>query len=279
MVGWIQKLRQAAIDGGGLGTRRAVETAEAAARMFRDGDAAGAAERGDTAVRMLRELVAQRVRAAEPVLVRALDKQSSYLAALDRQDEALALAEEAAGLARAEPERAQLLATALVTYATRLVRAGRLAEALEAEREATGIVEAHPEPVLAQGMSDLAAGLAEAGEHTEALVISERALAMWRTLAGRPGGRDGRSGGRDENAEERLGQSLSEHADRLSELGRWADAVELSAECVAHRRRTAQEQLAMDLRRHAVFLERVGRNLEAIAAAEEAERRSPASAN
>lgn len=225
---------------------------------------------------MLRNLVDQRVRAAEPVLVRALDKQSGYLAALGRQDEAVALAAEAAGLARAEPEWAQLLATTLVTYATRLVRAGRLAEALEAEREATGIVEALPEPVLAQGMSDLAAGLAEAGEHAEAVVISERALAMWRTLAGRAAGR---SAGRDEKAEERLGQSLSEHADRLSELGRWADAVELSAECVAYRRQTAQEQLAADLRRHAVFLERVGRDLEAIAAAEEAQRRSPASAN
>ncbi|MFF0374447.1 tetratricopeptide repeat protein [Actinoplanes missouriensis] len=275
-MGWIQKLRQAAVDGGGAGTRRAVEAAEAAGRAFRDGDAAGAAERGDAAVRMLRNLVDQRVRAAEPVLVRALDKQSGYLAALGRQDEAVALAAEAAGLARAEPEWAQLLATTLVTYATRLVRAGRLAEALEAEREATGIVEALPEPVLAQGMSDLAAGLAEAGEHAEAVVISERALAMWRTLAGRAAGR---SAGRDEKAEERLGQSLSEHADRLSELGRWADAVELSAECVAYRRQTAQEQLAADLRRHAVFLERVGRDLEAIAAAEEAQRRSPASAN
>ncbi|MEU8241949.1 hypothetical protein AB0C07_27160 [Actinoplanes missouriensis] len=279
-MGWIQKLRQAAVDGGGAGTRRAVEAAEAAGRAFRDGDAAGAAERGDAAVRMLRELVAQRVRAAEPVLVRALDKQSGYLAALGRQDEAVALAEEAAGLARAEPEWAQLLATTLVTYATRLVRAGRLAEALEAEREATGIVEALPEPVLAQGMSDLAAGLAEAGEHAEAVVISERALAMWRMLAGRAAGRSaGRAAGRDEKAEERFGQSLSEHADRLSELGRWADAVELSAECVAYRRQTAQEQLAADLRRHAVFLERVGRDLEAIAAAEEAERRSPASAS
>ncbi|RAK36955.1 tetratricopeptide repeat protein [Actinoplanes lutulentus] len=211
---------------------------------------------------MLRELVDEGVRAAEPVLVRALDNQSGYVAVLAREDEALALAAEAAGLARADPAWGQLLATALVTLANRLVKAGRLAEALDAEREATGIVEACPEPVLARGMSALAAGLAEAGEHAEAVVISERALAMWRTLAGR-----------DPGADERLGQSLSEHADRLYELGRWADAVELSTECVAHHRRSAEQQLAADLRRHAVFLEQVGRDHEAQAAAEEADRR------
>jgi hypothetical protein len=120
-------------------------------------------------------------------------------------------------------------------------------------------VEAYPEPVLARGLSALALGLADAGEHAEAVVISERALAMWRTLAGA-----------DPGADARLGQSLSDHADRLSELGRWADAVEFSAECVAHRRRAAQEQLTTALRRHAVFLERVGRDQEAHAAADEA---------
>ncbi|MEU4691341.1 tetratricopeptide repeat protein [Actinoplanes sp. NPDC023714] len=210
-------------------------------------------------MRSLRGLAGDRVKGAEPVLVRALTDQSGYLAALDRHGEALALAEEAASLSWAAPERAQLLATALVTLANRLVRAGRLDEARDAERKATSIVEALPETALARGLSALALAMADAGEHAEAVVISERALEMWRRLAQE-----------DPGAEARLGQSLSDHADRLSELGRWADAVEYSAECVAHRRRTATEELAKALKRHAVFLDRVGREQEAHAAADEA---------
>lgn len=257
----MRKLRQ---TGGPVA--RAADGVDEAARAFRDGDAAGAAARAEAVVRALRALVDDGARGAEPVLVRALGDRSDYLAVLGRQAEALACAEEAAGLAWAEPERAQQLATALVTLANRLVQAGRLTEALETEREATAIVGAGPEPRLARGLSALASALAEAGEHADAVVTSERAVHMWRQLAGR-----------DPGAEGILGQSLSEHADRLSELGRWADAVEFSAECVANRRRTAREQLARTLRRHAVFLDRVGREQEAVAAAEEAQRESPAS--
>nr|WP_232050691.1 tetratricopeptide repeat protein [Actinoplanes sp. OR16] len=261
----MRKLRQA-----GGPVARAVEVVDEAARAFRGGDGPAAAALGEDAVRALRVLADDRVKGAEPVLVRALADQSGYLAGLGRHGEALTLAEEAATLAWAAPDRAQLLATALVALANRLVQAGRIGEARDAERKATAIVEAHPETALARGLSDLASGMAEAGEHAEAVVISERALDMWRKLADA-----------DPGADARLGQSLSDHADRLSELGRWADAVEFSAECVAHRRRTATEELAKALRRHAVFLDRVGREQEAHAAAdeaaEEAECGSPAS--
>jgi tetratricopeptide (TPR) repeat protein len=255
----MRKLRQA-----GGPVARAAEVVDEAARASRGGDVETAAGLGADAVLALRALAADRVRGAEPVLVRALTDQSGHLAARGEHREALALAEEAAALAWADLSRAQLLATALVTLANRLVHAGRIDEAREAERKATAIVEAQPETALARGLSALAAGFAEAGEHAEAVVLSERALAMWRILADA-----------DPGADERLGESLSEHADRLSELGRWADAVEFSAECVAHRRRTATEELARDLKRHAVFLDRVGRAQEAQAAAEEAG--SPAS--
>jgi tetratricopeptide (TPR) repeat protein len=260
-TGWMRRLRQATGDGGGP-AQRAVQAVNEAKRAHDAGDLATAARLGDAALTDLRALVGSGVRVAEPALARGLLNQSQVLSGLSRHAEAVAAAEEAVSLARAEPKRPQTLAVALTALAHQLMLAGRPADGLDAAREARAIGSVPPDAVLAQLLMTLGTALAHAGEHDEALAQSERAVGMWRALAGND--REGRF---------QLARALTGHANRLSSAGRWADAIEFSAESVGLHRELAEEmpgKLAPVLTDHAIMLSRVGREEEALAAAAEA---------
>ena len=263
-----------------------MEMVNEAVRAAEAGDPARAARIGAEAVGKLRERERRGSDsgAAESVLIKALGNQSEYLSRLDRHDEALAAAEEAAGLvwadaargARLDAARGTRLVIALTTLANRLVEAGRAEAALDPAKEALAIVEVRPAPEVARLLATLAVALGRAGKPDEAVVVSERALGMWRALAaqeaggGKPGGgRAARPPGGEAAAS--LGLALSSHAARLYELGRWADAVEFSAESVDHHRRHREEpdRLGRTLTHHARLLAEVGRQEEALAAAAE----------
>ena len=227
------RLRRVSGDGAGL-PRRAMETVNEAVRAAEAGDPARAAAIGAEAVEILRAARREREgrRGADPgpaeaVLIKALGNQSEYLSRLDRPAEALAAAEEAAGLvwsdaahgARLDPARGTRLVTVLTTLANRLVEAGRAEAALDPAREALATVEVRPDPEVARLLSTLAVALGRAGKPDEAVAVSERALSMWRALAAQEKG-----GGKPAIAAQ-LGLALIHHADRLYELGRSADAV------------------------------------------------------
>ncbi|GAA4600244.1 hypothetical protein GCM10023107_52020 [Actinoplanes octamycinicus] len=254
----MRRLRQVTGDGAGP-AQRALEAVDAAKRASAAGDRETAKRLGETAVTALRSLVTSGVREAEPGLVRALLHQSEHLRESARHAEAVAAAEEAVALAWADPARPTSLALALATLAGQLLAAGRPADARETGREVLAVSGVQPDEALAQQLSTLASALAGAGEHEVALALSERSAGMWRVLAA---------------GSDRLGRELTGHADRLYAAGRWADAIEFSAEAVAiHRSRAGEspDRLARVLGNYAIMLRRVGREQEALAAAAEAE--------
>ncbi|BCJ45585.1 hypothetical protein GCM10010168_90030 [Actinoplanes ianthinogenes] len=258
----MRRLRQVTGEGGGP-AQRAMATLDEAERARDAGDRATARRLGDAAVAELRSLVAAGVHEAEPGLVRGLLSQSEELRELARHAEAVAVAEEAVTLARADPARTQSLAVALATLAGRLLHAGRTADGLEVARESAALGGVRPDAALAQLLTTLAAALAGAGEHEAALAQSERVVGMRRATAA----------GNDRGSRIRLGQALTEHANRLVAAGRWADAIEFGAEAVAIHRGLAGEpadRLASVLTDYAIMLRRVGREHEAVAAAAEA---------
>ncbi|WP_436521696.1 hypothetical protein [Actinoplanes sp. HUAS TT8] len=264
-TGWLRRLRQVTGDGSGPG-QRALQALDEAERAHEAGDPATAERLGAAAVAELRALGA---RVPEPLLARALLDRSAYLQELSRPAEAVETAEEAVTLARSEPGRAQSLVVALTTSAIRLLDADRPADAAEAAREALTISEVRPDPALARLLTDLAAALSRAGHPEHALAQSERAVTMWRTLSARA-----QEPGRAVAPGSEWGRALSDHAGLLYAAGRWADAIEYSAEAVAYWGGHAQSQpdrLALALTDHATMLRRVGRDEEALAAAAEAE--------
>ncbi|GLW27250.1 hypothetical protein Areg01_01910 [Actinoplanes regularis] len=261
-TGWIRRLRLATGDGAGL-TQRALATVDDAKRAHDRGDRAAAQRIGEAAVAELRSLVASGVRGAEPGLVRALLTQAEYLREMSRHAEAVAAAEEAVTVARADPARTGSLVLALSSLANQLLVAGRVREGLAAAREALADDIVQPDAVLAWVLVTLANALAQAGEPEEALAQSERAVGMWRVLAA----------GADRKSLFQFGQALNNHANRLYAAGRWADAIEFSAESVALFRRLAEnlpDKLGTALTNYAIVLSRMGREEEALAAAAEA---------
>ncbi|BCY06777.1 hypothetical protein L3i22_018650 [Actinoplanes sp. L3-i22] len=255
----MRRLRQVTGDGAGP-AQRALASLGAARRAHDAGDPATAVRLSGEAVTRLRALVGSGARVAEPSLCRALLDQSGYLQERSAYDEAVAAAEEAVTLARAEPGRAPMLVVALTALAVRLVGAGRVADGAEAAREALTIGDVRPDPEPARLATGLAGALGRAGWHDEALVQSERAVGMWRALGGGAG--------------YPLGQAFSDHAGLLYSAGRWADAIEYSAEAVAYwggRPAEQPDRLALALTNHAIMLGRVGRDEEALAAAAAAE--------
>ncbi len=168
----------------------------------------------------------------------ALSNHSQYQS---HPGQALTHAEEAVERARElytmDPSRVALLGQALCVAANRLVESGE------------------PQPALAYSR--------------EALVLTERALAIWGELAAAaPLGSE---------AHREYGRTLHNHANRLYRVGRRDDAARVGAEAVAWYREPSSlnradrlSTLAQVLDNHATVLAGVDRHDDALAAAEEA---------
>ena len=204
---------------------------------------------------------------------------STWLAALGRLEDALAVSEEAVTtyrtLARDRPEAfLPELAFALNNHCTHLAALGRQEDALAASEEAVSIYRELASDRPAAFMSNLAAAtgnrptrLAALGRQEDALAANEEVLTIYRQLA-----RD-----QPDRFLPDLASALSNQALFLAAMGRPDDALTASEQAISIRRKLARDQpdaslpdLAISLNNHAVLLATVGRRDDALSVIEEA---------
>ncbi len=208
-------------------------------------------------------------------LATALSTYSIRLVETGRYQEALAAAEESAGmwrqLARDDPAHQPDLAATLNNLSVRRAELGRSQEALAAAEESIGmwrrLARDNPvqQPDLASAVNNCSARFGDLGRYQEALAAGQEAAGMWRQLA------------RDDPAHQpNLAATLSNLSIRLSDLGRDQEALAPAEESVDIRRQLArdnrayQPDLASALNILGNRLADLGRYQQALAAAQEA---------
>ncbi len=207
-------------------------------------------------------------------LATALGTYSIRLVETGRYQEALAAAEEAAGmwrqLARDDPAYQPDLAATLNNLSVRRAELGRSQEALAAAEEAAGMWRrlarddpAH-QPDLAATLNNLSVRRAELGRSQEALAAAEESIGMWRRLA------------RDNPVQQPdLASAVNNCSARFGDLGRYQEALAAGQEAAGMWRQLArddpahQPNLAATLSNLSIRLSDLGRDQEALAPAEE----------
>jgi tetratricopeptide (TPR) repeat protein len=235
----------------------------------------------DEAVRISRQLAAERPDAFLPGLAALLSNLGNRLSELGRREEALQASDEAAGLSRqlaAESPDAFLpvLASSLSNLGIRLSELGRREEALQATEEAVCIgrqlAAQGPDAFLhylAGSLNNLGNRLSELGRREDALQASDEAVRICRQLAAQ----------RPDAFLPDLAKSLNNLGRMLSELGRCEEALRASDEAVRLCRQLATQrpeafvlELATSLNNLGNRLSDVGRREEALQAANQAVR-------
>ncbi|MEV1012516.1 tetratricopeptide repeat protein [Micromonospora sp. NPDC049801] len=199
-------------------------------------------------------------------------KQVFRLARVGRQEEALAVAEEAVAtwrrLAAADPDAHQEnLATSLSDLGLRLSELGRGEQAVAPVQEAVAVFRrlaaADPGdylPFLATSLNTVAAVLARLGRLAEALAVAEEAVATWRRLA---------EANPDAYLSD-LANSLNNLGACLSELGRSGQALAPAKEAVAILGRLAEKKRGFYVSDFALSLNNLGNCLSALGRREQA---------
>jgi hypothetical protein len=180
-----------------------------------------------------------------PSLAGAVLDHSNHLAAagehagaLRHAQEGFALAHEAVTASHGHP---QMLAAAQANLALRLVESGRALEAVPVARAAADFDGELEDSLRAWITGVLARALAAAGEHTQALAVSERA----RSTVEQRADADPTPADLDRAVEE--ARALNNHANRLYQAGRWREAVEAAADSVARHRALTQRPVIAHL--------------------------------
>ena len=196
------------------------------------------------ALRIRRQLAAQRPDAFLSGLAMSLNNLGAMLSHLGRREEALEAAAEALRIYRrlaAQRPDAFLpgLATSLNNLGNRLSHLGRREEALEATAEALRIrrqlADKRPDaflPDLAVSLNNLGNMLSTLGRHQQALKAADEALRIWRQLAAQ----------RPDAFLPDLASALNNLGNRLSDLGRHEQALEVAGEALRIRRQLAAQR-------------------------------------
>ena len=238
------------------------------------------------AIGLLRRLVKGRRNAFLPELAMSLNNQSGRLSDLGRHREALAAARETvairSALSRNRPtEYLPDLASSLRTLSNCLSDIGRPQEALAAIEETIAIqriqVKMRPDAFLnelAKSLNNLSNRLSDLGRMDEALLASEEGVTINRALAEARPGAFLPSLAMSLN---QLSNARSELGHRLSDVGRYLEALAASQEAVTLYRALAEAQpgaflpnLAMSLHTLSNRLSDLRRRDDALAASQEA---------
>ncbi len=269
----------AGLSGESAKPERAAIVSNLGLRLSELGRREEALKASEEAVRIRRQLAAQRPDAFLPDLAMSLSNVGMMLSKLGRREEALKSSEEAVSIYRQVAAQCPDvflpdLATSVSNVGVRLSELGRREEALKASEEAVRIrrqlTAQRPDaflPDLAMSLNNAGTMLSELGRREEALKASEEAVAIYRQLTAQ---------GPDAFLPY-LALSLGNVGAMLSGLGRRDEALKASEEALGLYRQLAAQRpdaflpdLALSLSNVGNMLGELGRWEEALKASQEA---------